>query len=225
VVEEQIERVLVVPAELFRRLGYFQGFCGGGERYLDELLRPENTSYRPRDQVEKDPGFKQLIPYMIFRHVEANGRETVFQYTRGAGMGEGRLHRKRSVGIGGHISAIDAAKKGTVPNQTPGGQPTFLEGQTVGSPYEEGMRRELDEEVAIESPYTARCVGLINDDQTEVGSVHLGVVHLFDLERPAVRPREPEIIECGFRPVEAILADMSGFETWSQICMKALFEK
>ena len=98
-------------------------------------------------------------------------------------------------------------------------------GHAIGNPYEEGMRRELDEEVAIESPYTARCVGLINDDQTEVGSVHLGVVHLFDLERPAVRPREPEIIECGFRPVEAILADMSGFETWSQICMRALFGK
>jgi predicted NUDIX family phosphoesterase len=225
VVEEPIEQVLVVPAALFRRLGYFQGFCGSVERYLDELLRPENTSYRPRDRVEKDPGFKQLIPYLIFRHVEAGGRETVFQYTRGTGMGEGRLHRKRSVGIGGHISAIDATRKGTVPNQAPGGQAPFLEGHSAGSPYEEGMRRELDEEVAIDSPYTARCVGLINDDQTEVGSVHLGVVHLFDLERPAVCPREPEIIECGFRPVEAILADMSGFETWSQICMRALFGK
>ena len=85
------------------------------------------------------------------------------------------------------------------------------------------MRRELEEEVAIDTPYTARCVGLINDDQTEVGSVHLGVVHLFDVAQPDVHPRETEIIECGFRPIEAILADMTGFETWSQICMKALF--
>ena len=129
----------------------------------------------------------------------------MFQYTRGTGQGEGRLHRKRSVGIGGHISAIDAIDNGG------------------GNPYEEGMRRELEEEVAVESPYTARCVGLINDDQTEVGTVHLGLVHLIDVAEPAVRPREPEIIECGFRPVEAILADMTGFETWSQICMKALF--
>ena len=120
-------------------------------------------------------------------------------------MGEGRLHRKRSVGIGGHISAIDAGE------------------HAIGNPYQEGMRRELEEEVAIDTPYTARCVGLINDDETEVGSVHLGVVHLFDVAQPAVRPRESEIIECGFRPVEAILADMTGFETWSQICMTALF--
>lgn len=202
----EIERVMVVPTEVFHRLGHFQGFSGDVERYLDELLRPEHISYRLRDEVEKDPGYKQLIPYMIFRHVAADGRETVFQYTRGKGMGEGRLHHKRSVGIGGHISSIDAADNGA-----------------AGS-FEEGMRRERDEEVVIDTPYTSKCVGLINDDQTEVGSVHLGLVHLFDVERPAVRPRETEIIECGFRPVEEILADLSGFETWSQICMTALFE-
>lgn len=202
--QDEIERVLVIPTKLFHRLGHFQGFSGNVDQYLDELLRTDNMSFRPRDQVEKDPGFKQLIPYVIFRHVDAAGRPSVFQYTRGTGMGEGRLHRKRSVGIGGHISAIDV-------------------GDGADNPYEEGMRRELEEEVAIDAPYTARCVGLINDDQTEVGSVHLGVVYLFDVDRPAVRPREPEIIECGFRPVETILADLTGFETWSEICMRALF--
>ena len=203
--EDQIERVLVVPTEVFHRLGYFQGFCGQVDRYLDELLRPEQMSFRPRNQVEKDPSFKQLIPYVIFRHTGADGRPTVFQYTRGSGQGEGRLHLKRSVGIGGHISAIDAGD------------------HAAGNPFQEGMRRELEEEVAIDTPYTGRCVGLINDDETEVGSVHLGLVHLFDVAKPAVHPRESEIIECGFRPIEAILADMTGFETWSQICMKALF--
>jgi predicted NUDIX family phosphoesterase len=199
------ERVLVVPTELFHRLGHFQGFCGDVDRYLGELLSPQHVLYRPRGLVEEDPNFKQLIPYMIFHHRETDGRETVFQYTRGSGMGEGRLHRKRSVGIGGHISAVDAAGNGS------------------GNPYEEGMRRELEEEVAIDTPYRARCVGLINDDATPVGSVHLGVVHLCDVERPAVQPRESEIIESGFRPVADILADLSGFETWSAICMKALF--
>ncbi len=202
--EIQSERVLVVPTGLFRQIGYFQGFCREVDRYLAVLFSPEHVGYRPRAEVEQDPSFKQLIPYVIFRHRDDRGRETVFQYTRGAGMGEGRLHRKHSVGIGGHISTIDAPGDG-------------------GHPYEEGMRREIDEEVAIETPYTARCVGLINDDQTEVGRVHLGVVHVFDVTRPAVRPREKEIIECGFRPVADILADMAGFETWSQICMKALF--
>jgi predicted NUDIX family phosphoesterase len=205
--EMQTERVLVVPTELLHRLGYFQGFTPDVHRYLAELFDPRHASYRPRHQVEEDPGFKQLIPYVIFRHRDALGRETVFQYTRGTGQGEGRLHRKRSVGIGGHISAVDAGGNGS------------------GSPYEEGMRRELDEEVAIDTPYTTQCVGLINDDQTPVGRVHLGVVHLFDVEQPAVCPRETEIIESGFRPVTEILADMDGFETWSEICMRALFGK
>ena len=205
--EAHLERVLVVPTELFHRLGHFQGFSGDVGRYLGELLQPKHTSYRMRADVEKDPSFKQLIPYVIFRHTNAAGTQTVFQYTRGKGMGEGRLHSKRSVGIGGHISAIDAVTNGS------------------GNPYEEGMRRELEEEVAIDTPYTAQCVGMINDDETDVGRVHLGVVHLFDVERPDVQPRETDIIECGFRPVAEILADLTGFETWSAICMKALFGK
>jgi len=199
------ERVLVVPTELFHGIGHFQGFCADVERYLPVLLSPENTSYRPRDEVETDPGLKQLIPYVLFRHRDDEGRETVLQYTRGTGQGEGRLHRKHSVGIGGHISSTDADGR--------------------GCPYAEGMRRELEEEVAIETAYTDRQVGLINDDETDVGRVHLGVVHLFDVESRQVRPRESEIIDCGFRPTEEILSDLAGFETWSQICLRALFGK
>jgi predicted NUDIX family phosphoesterase len=201
---DEVEQILVVPTALFHSLGYFQGFSGDVDRYMGELFSPRNISFHPRPAVEIDPSLKQLIPYVIFRHAGENGRARVFQYTRGTGQGEGRLHRKRSVGIGGHISAVDALAGG-------------------GNPYEEGMRRELDEEVRIDTPYTLRCVGLINDDETEVGRVHLGVVHLVDVERPAVHPREPDIIECGFRPVDEILADMDGFETWSTICMQALF--
>lgn len=199
------ERVLVVPTAVFHRLGYFQGFTKKVNDYLPELFSPEHISYQPRQQVEQDPSFKQLIPYVIFRHCSGEGCESVFEYTRGTGQGEGRLHRKRSVGIGGHISSIDA------------------ENGLHGDPYKEGMRRELEEEVSIDTPYHGQCVGLINDDLTEVGRVHLGVVHLFDVERPAVQPRESEIVECGFRPIKDMLADLSGFESWSQICLQALF--
>ncbi len=202
--EAQTEHVLVVPTELFHRLGYFQGFSAEAERYLGELLSPEHTSYRPRAEVEQDPSFKQLIPYVIFRHRDSAGATTIFQYTRGKGMGEARLHAKRSIGVGGHIAIGDRVSESAVP-------------------YAEGMRRELDEEVRVESPFVEHCVGLINDDDTPVGQVHLGVVHLVDVERPAVSPRESEIIEAGFRPVEQLLADLDRFESWSQICLQALF--
>jgi predicted NUDIX family phosphoesterase len=198
------ENVLVVRTELFHRLGHFQGFTADIDRYLGELLSAKNTSYRARGEMEEDPSFKQLIPYAIFRHRDAAGRVSVFQYTRGKGQGEARLRSKRSVGVGGHIAIEDRTSDDAVP-------------------YAEGMRRELEEEIIIDTPYTEQCVGLINDDETPVGRVHLGVVHILDVERPAVRPREQDILEAGFRPVEDLLADLDGFETWSQICLRALF--
>lgn len=203
--ETQTEQVLVVPTSVFHRLGKFQGFSAEADRYLAELLRPEHTSFRYRHEVEEDPGFKQLIPYVVFLHRDASGQAWVFQYTRGSGQGEGRLHAKRSVGIGGHISLDDVAAAGSA------------------HPYDEGLRRELDEEVVIDTAYDLRCVGLINDDETPVGQVHLGVVHLCELAEPAVRPRERELLDAGFRPADELLADLAGFETWSAICLRALF--
>jgi predicted NUDIX family phosphoesterase len=197
-----VEHVLVVPTRRFRELGHFQGFSRDVEKYLCHLLDPAHTCYRPRSEMERDPSFKQLIPYVIFRHIAPSGATSVFAYTRGQGQGEARLHAKRSIGIGGHISSNDAS---------------------CHDVYAEGMRRELAEEVIIETPYDGRIVGLINDDQTDVGQVHLGVVHLFDVSQPRVRPREDEIIEAGFKPVKELLADLPRFETWSQICLQALF--
>jgi predicted NUDIX family phosphoesterase len=203
----ETEQVLVVPTALFHDLGYFQGFSSEVEKYLDELFSPEHTSYRPRGEMEEDPTHKQLIPYCIFRHTDDAGQQSVFVYTRGKGQGESRLHAKRSVGVGGHISSDDAEQGGDI------------------HPYEEGMRRELEEEVSIETPYRERCVGLINDDETEVGKVHLGVVHIFDVEQPKVYSRETDILSTGFQPVSELLDDLSGFETWSSICLEALFGK
>jgi predicted NUDIX family phosphoesterase len=200
----QTEQVLVVPTAVFHRLGYFQGFSSAVERYLQELLSPRHTSFRLRDQVEEDPGFKQLIPYVIFRHRRPDGAASLFAYTRGKGQGESRLHLKRSIGVGGHISAADASVQG-------------------GDLYAEGMRREVEEEVAVGGTITSRVVGLINDDQTPVGQVHLGVVHLCDIDQPSVHPREADIAESGFRPIAELLADAPRFETWSQICLEALF--
>lgn len=197
-----MEQVLVAPTQRFKEIGYFQGFCGEVDRYLSELFDPAHVSYRPRDAMEADPSFKQLIPYVIFRHQSESGDVSLFQYTRGSGQGEARLHSKRSVGVGGHISSEDSA---------------------CDDVYAEGMRRELEEEVAINTPYQDRCVGLINDDETEVGRVHLGVVHIFDVETPDVVAREDDISLAGFVPVSQLLADIDQFETWSQIVLRALF--
>ena len=196
------EQVMVVKTELFHQLGCFQGFNSDIETYLETLLDPANTCYLPRDQMEDDPSYKQLIPYCIFQYTDSIGNRQVFQYTRGAGGGEARLHAKKSVGIGGHISTEDAGE---------------------ASPYEVGMQRELAEEINIETKYEQKMVGLINDDSNDVGKVHLGVVHLFTVESPKVHSQELEIAGAGFEPIESIMEDIERYETWSQFCLKALF--
>lgn len=195
-----VEQVLVVPTSLFHEVGWFQGFQPNARPYLETLLDPAYTSYRPRNEVEEDPSYKQLIPYCIFR---CQGE--VFHYRRGKLQGEGRLHSKRSIGVGGHISTIDETGSGSV--------------------YREGMQREIAEEVHLESPFREQCVGLINDDETEVGRVHLGLVHVFDLEAPQVRPREESIQESGFAQPSELVRDLAAFETWSQICLRSLLEQ
>ena len=196
--EQQVEHVLVVPTLLFHEVGYFQGFCSPSEPYLKTLLDPAYTSYRPRHTVEEDPSYKQLIPYCIFRY-----SDQIFHYKRGKMQGEARLHSKRSIGIGGHISSGDRSP--------------------AGSPYLEAMRREIEEEVYLETDFRQQCAGLINDDQTDVGQVHLGIVHIFDLEAPKVRPREESIIETGFAPPAELTGHRDEFESWSQICLDHLF--
>src|SRR5262249_34958404 len=118
------ERVLVIPSAELDRVGRFQGFSANAERYLTALLVPEFMSYRPRSAVEDDPGFKQIIPYVVLRCANR-----VFCYLRGTSQGEARLHRLRSLGVGGHVSESDA------------------EGRKTLQAYETAMRRELDEEV------------------------------------------------------------------------------
>jgi len=193
----QVEHVLVVPTLLFHEIGHFQGFNDRVEPYLDTLFDPINTRYIPRNEAEEDPGYKQLIPYSVFRC-----GDDAFVYTRGKQQGEGRLHAKKSIGVGGHISTLDR--------------------DSSEQPYRAGMEREIEEEIEIETGYAEQLVGLINDDETEVGKVHLGVLHIFELDEPKVRPREESMMDAGFVPIVDLLRETDQFETWSQIALEYL---
>ena len=195
-------RVLVVPGSEFDRLGRFQGFSADADRYLKALLVPEFAHFAPRSEVEDDPSRKQLIPYVVFR-----AGDQIFCYTRGGSGGEARLRAKRSLGVGGHVDEADADGRGTF------------------DAYELALRRELDEEVAIASAGTLTLVGLINDDSTPVGQVHLGVVHLYELKSPNVTPREAALADAGFIAIKDVVNQIDTFETWSQICLREVLVK
>ena len=188
------EKVLVIPTARFRAAGYFHGLLAATDAYRAAILDPSAFSFRPRYEVETDPSFKQLIPYIVLKC-----GDRLFHYRRGSAGTEKRLEALRSVGIGGHISEADAA----------GGT----------DPYHTGMMRELAEEVNVGSGFVEQCIGFINDDRTPVGSVHLGVVHVFELESPSARSREDALADAGFAPIAELVKQAEQFETWSQFAL------
>ena len=194
------ENVLVVPRALFDEIGAFQGLHAEVDRYLPRFLDPANNFFLARDDAEDDPSHKQIIPYAIFRH-----GDRILRYVRGKKSGEQRLASKASVGIGGHINQDDADQ-------------ASLEKDT----YMTGVEREIDEELTLGGGYTQRVVALINDDSNEVGQVHLGVVHLFDLESPEIAPGEANIQELELIQRKQLVAESDRLETWSQICVDNL---
>ncbi len=74
----------------------------------------------------------------------------------------------------------------------------------------------------IETPFEDRIVALLNDDTTEVGRVHLGVVHVFRLEEAKVQKREAMITNLAFLTKGELEARRENLETWSQICVDHL---
>jgi predicted NUDIX family phosphoesterase len=194
------ENVLVVRRSLFDELGSFHGLNFEPEKYLKAILSRGNNFFLPRAQAENDPTHKQLIPYAIIAH-----GDTVLHYVRGKKAGEQRLVAKGSIGIGGHMNDTDESLFAWDDNA-----------------YRAGVEREVNEEINIESKFEDRIVALLNDDTTEVGRVHLGIVHVFRLAEPKVQKREAMITNVGFLTKDELLARRENLETWSQLCVDSL---
>jgi predicted NUDIX family phosphoesterase len=195
-----MEHVLVITRQLLDQLGSFQGFQPEVDRYLHAMLAPGANFFMERPAAELDPSHKQLIPYSIFHH---DGRYLC--YTRGGKSGEKRLVAKSSVGIGGHINPVDQGHDGL--------------GESM---YYNSIEREITEELVIGGTHTQEVIGLINDDSTEVGSVHLGVVHRFELSSDDVKSNEDAIQNLRFHTLQELVDSRDQLETWSQIIVDYL---
>lgn len=186
------ERVLVVPRAVVA------GEPWRGLR-TDPALLAEAISaigvhgrFELRSTMELDPGFKQVIPYLVLRDAE---RWFLMRRTR-AGT-DARLHERWSIGVGGHLNPGDLDLKG-------------------------GLRREWREELVADFVPSFRAIGLLNDDDTDVGAVHVGVVYEADAGGRPVAVRELDKLAGAFAGEADVLAVRDRLESWSELVFDAL---
>jgi predicted NUDIX family phosphoesterase len=180
------EQVLVVPRERVMGERGWRGILSRGtEPYLAAIAA--DGRFEPRAAMERDPRFKQVIPYLVLRD---GGRYFLMRRTRAGG--DARLHERFSIGVGGHLNPGDVDLAG-------------------------GLLREWAEEIAADWVPEFGLLGLLNDDETEVGRVHLGVVYLADAAGRTVTVRETDKLEGQFADPAALLAVYDRMETWSQL--------
>lgn len=189
------ELVYVVPREIvIPEPG--SGWLGIRTAAADTVLATIAAAGRfaPRPVMEGDPAFKQIIPYLVLRD---GPRWFLMQRTR-AGA-DSRLHDRWSIGVGGHLNPGDAGVAG-------------------------GLAREWREELAADFEPDYRFVGLLNDDTTDVGRVHLGVVFEADAGGRPVTVRETDKLRGGFAAPDEVRAVRDDLETWSRIVFDLLDE-
>jgi predicted NUDIX family phosphoesterase len=185
------ELVYVVPRADVPDAAAWHGLRTDG---LDAFVAALERSgrYEPRDRMERDPAFKQVIPYLVLR----DGPRYFLMQRTAAGRDE-RLHNRYSIGVGGHLNPGDGGVLG-------------------------GLRREWAEELVADFEPDFRLVALLNDDTTDVGSVHLGAVFLADADGRAVAIRETDKLSGSFVEPAAVAAVADRLETWSRLTFEFL---
>jgi predicted NUDIX family phosphoesterase len=186
------ERVLALPPGHVPGGCEFIGVRSADDGALTELTRAlaNHGRYLERPIAEESPEWKQLIPYVVVRD-----GDDVFLMERTDAGGDKRLHRKASIGVGGHLNPVDE-----------GDDPLMV-----------GLRREWAEELDADWEPEFRLVGLLNDDSNPVGSVHLGVVFMVEAAGRSVQVREHEKLSGRMVPPAEVAEAWPRLETWSQL--------
>lgn len=205
------EMIMVVPRSALDAVGHFEGLEFDVQRYWHLLERPE---FRRRGDMEKDPSFKQIIPYQI---VVRDDKALLYQRTPKSG--EGRLQGRYALGFGGHLNEDDM----TLAKENEGDK-------TWSEAYVAGVTRELDEEIRIASPTIQyRVAALLNDEADEVGRVHLGIVHVIEINPMGgvtygTEGSDHSIALKGFHNPRELRQDRvyDNMEGWARICAQNL---
>ena len=191
--EAHDELILVVPRSAFNGIDSWHGLISNKEVNYAQLI-DQNKQFLPRSQMEMDPNYKQIIPYLVYTH-----KDKYFLMQRQAKATEARLQSKYSLGIGGHIRQED------------------IQSADIAS----WARREFEEEVICDGHYTVEPLGLLNDDTNEVGKIHIGFVFLLHGDSDNIKVQE-ELKSGTLLTLEECKVLYSGMETWSQIIVDHL---
>ena len=202
-----MEFVYVVERERLFDLAFPQGFAPAAadrKSAADRIARIRRHGFFvERRKAELDSGWKQVIPYVVVRK-----GDSILLLERTGKQGEARLHGKLSIGVGGHVNPVDR-------NDETGGDPLF-----------DGLKRELEEELTVTGPIELRAAGFLNDDSTDVGSVHFGLVAVADARRAEVAIRETELMSGRFVATgelrDLCRRERARFETWSSLLIDRL---
>ena len=184
------EQVLCVNRDDIFPDGAWHGFVSENLDRHQKVIR-ERHFFKPRAEVENDPSYQQIIPYVVFRH----GDQYLLTHRLRASS-ERRLRKQYSLGVGGHINPGDL---------------------DAGDPIADGLKREWAEEVVYDGRFEARLLGLLNEDSSPVSKVHLGVVFLVDGDTPDIRIRETDKLAGELLSLEDMRMYYLLMESWSQI--------
>ena len=153
-----------------------------------------------RPDAEKDGSYKQIIPYII---LQTRDFEKTAMYNRQGS--EKRLHDLWSIGIGGHINPIDMETQAD----------SFLK------ILNNGMERELNEELEKRPKQDIPSfVGLISEDETDVGKVHLGAVFRILTNSPEKYHPGNELFQFTWEKTKNL--ERLNLELWSKLALKLL---
>ena len=188
------ENVICVPLDAMKKM--FDMSKQLWQADVDSINRLP-FEYINRSIAETDFQHKQLIPYAVLQ----NSKGEVFCYQRHGS--EKRLADIFSVGIGGHVNDHDL-------------------GETLSQRLINGLRREFKEEVGIEvSESQFHLAGMINEEATEVGHCHTGVVFRVAIDSTDFT-FDAEIGNPQWRCIDDL--DLSKFELWSALALKLIFD-
>lgn len=198
-------KILVVGRDV---LIPFYGVVAGldGLEYPEEWFASIAPVFKERSEVETDPQWKQPIPYCLISRLEHEDRETqYFVYRRPAAGGESRLSGKLSIGVGGHVEEADKVS----------------ERISLSAITQLAARREIVEELNFAAKCSAIPLAMINHDDTEVGSVHFGIVYEVQVAASFVKP-SAEIDNPNWMTLSELWALRDEMEGWSQMLLSWL---